>query len=101
MHCDFGSVVWRLNANAHRPGTFKTKLTAMRDVITIACPTEEDTEDTENIIVERQWDQELQYLISISGRSFYIGGTMPVTITLLPLTKMKVYRLSVYIEGEL
>ncbi|KAF9486001.1 hypothetical protein BDN70DRAFT_916541 [Pholiota conissans] len=98
IQCDYGSVVWRLSANAHRPGTFKTKLTAVRDVITISCPTEEDTEDTENIIVERQWDQELQYLISVSGRSFYIGGTMPVTITLMPLTKMKVHRLSVYIE---
>ena len=99
MQCDFGSVVWRLKANVHRPGAFKAKMTSTREVITIACPTEEDTEDTENIIVERQWEQQLQYLISISGRSFYIGGTVPVTFTLMPLMKVKIHRLSVVVEG--
>ena len=99
MRCEYGSVVWQLRANVHRPGAFKTKLTAVRDVNIIVCPTEEDTEDTENIIVERQWEQQLQYLIAVSGRSFYIGGTMPVMFTLMPLTKMKVFRLSIYIEG--
>ncbi|KAJ3505975.1 hypothetical protein NLJ89_g7130 [Agrocybe chaxingu] len=61
-------------------------------------PTEEDTEDTENIIVERHWDQQLQYLISISGRSFHIGGTVPVSFTLMPLTKVKIHRISVLLE---
>lgn len=98
MQCDYGSVVWRLRATAHRPGTFKSKLTASREVIMIACPMEEDTEDTENIVVERHWDQQLQYLISISGRSFYIGGTVPVTFTLMPLAKVKIHRVSVFIE---
>ncbi|KAH9485509.1 Arrestin-related trafficking adapter 3 [Psilocybe cubensis] len=98
MQCDYGSVGWKLKASVHRPGAFKSKMTAVREVITVACPTEEDTEDTENIIVERQWEQQLQYLISISGRSFYIGGTVPVTFTFMPLTKMRIHRLSVYIE---
>lgn len=100
MQCDYGSVGWKLKASVHRPGAFKSKMTATREVITVACPTEEDTEDTENIIVERQWEQQLQYLISVSGRSFHIGGTVPVTFTFMPLTKMRIHRLSVYIEGE-
>ncbi|KAF8911495.1 hypothetical protein CPB84DRAFT_1761971 [Gymnopilus junonius] len=100
LQCEFGSVVWRLKASVHRPGAFKPKMTASRDVMVITCPTEEDTEDTENIIVERHWEQQLQYLISISGRSFYIGGTMPVTFTLMPLTKVKIHRLSVSIEEK-
>jgi hypothetical protein len=99
MACDYGTVTWRLKANVHRPGAFKSRLTAVRDVITIACPTEEDTEDSENILVERHWEQQLQYLISISGRSFFIGGTIPVTITLMPLAKLKIYKLSIYVEG--
>lgn len=100
MQCDYGSVSWRLNANVHRPGTFKSRMTATRDVIIISCPTEEDTEDTENIIVERHWEQQLQYLISVSGRSFYVGGTMPVSLTLMPLAKVKIHRLSVILEGR-
>jgi arrestin-related trafficking adapter 3/6 len=100
MVCDCGSVFWRLKANVHRPGTFISKMTATREVITVACPISEDTEDTENIIVERHWDQQMQYLISVAGRTFHIGGTIPVTFTLLPLTKVNVYRLSVILEGK-
>ncbi|RXW19203.1 hypothetical protein EST38_g6647 [Candolleomyces aberdarensis] len=98
LQCDYGSVVWKLYAHVHRPGAFKTKFTATREVQVIACPTEEDTEDSENIIVERHWDQQLQYLISISGRSFHIGGTMPVTFAFMPLAKVKIHRLAVFIE---
>ncbi|KAL1746644.1 hypothetical protein HDZ31DRAFT_33689 [Schizophyllum fasciatum] len=100
LRCDYGSVVWRLKANVHRPGTFTSKLSDTREVMMIHCPMEEDTEDTENIIVERQWDQQLQYLITISGRSFYIGGTIPVSVTLMPLMKIKMYRFAVFLEEK-
>ena len=101
LHCEFGSVVWRLKATAHRPGTFTTKLSATQEVTVVACPCEDDTEDTESIIVERQWDTQMQYLIAISGRSFPIGGVIPFSITFVPWTKMKVFRLSLVIEGAL
>jgi arrestin-related trafficking adapter 3/6 len=41
----------------------------------------------------------MQYLIAISGRSFPIGSVIPFSITFVPWTKMKVFRLSVVIEG--
>jgi len=75
-------------------------MTTQRDVLVLSCPSEEDTEDTENIIVERHWDGQLQYLISISGRSFYVGGTIPVSFTMLPLAKVRIHRISVILEGE-
>jgi hypothetical protein len=100
MHCDHGSVTWRLHAHVHRPGAFRTKYSAGRDVVVIAYPTEDDTEENENITVERHWDQQLQYLIAISGRSFPIGGTMPVSFTMLPLAKAKVYRINILLEGK-
>jgi len=75
-------------------------MTTIRDVTVISCPTEDDTEESENIIVERHWDQQLQYLIAVSGKAFYIGGTVPVTFTLMPLMKVKLYRISVFIEGK-
>jgi hypothetical protein len=76
MECPYGSVVWRLKANVHRPGTFASRMTAVRQVLVIAAPLEDDTEETESIVVERHWEQQLQYLISISGRSFPIGGAL-------------------------
>ena len=99
LECAYGSVTWQLKAHVHRPGTFSQKLSATREVTIIAAPGEDDTEEHENIIVERQWDTQMQYLISISGKSFPIGGTMPIQITMLPLAKMKIYRISVLLEG--
>jgi hypothetical protein len=84
----------------HRPGTFNARLATQREVIVVSSPTQEDTEDTENIIVERLWDTQMHYLISVSGRSFYIGGTVPVSFTIMPLSKIKVHRISVFIEGN-
>lgn len=52
-------------------------MTAVREVVVVAGPAEDDTEETENIVVERYWEQQMQYLISISGRSFPIGGAFP------------------------
>lgn len=99
LDCTHGSVKWRLKASVHRPGAFIQKMTTQREVVLIATPGEDDTEDTENIIVERQWESQLQYLISISGRSFYIGGTIPLHMTILPLAKAKIHRISVILEG--
>ncbi|CDO77772.1 hypothetical protein BN946_scf185041.g3 [Trametes cinnabarina] len=56
------------------------------------------TEESESIIMERQWDTQMQYLIVISGRSFPLGGTMPISIMFMPWTKMKIHRISVLIE---
>ncbi|THH33044.1 hypothetical protein EUX98_g1120 [Antrodiella citrinella] len=101
LGCDFGSVVWRLKAHAHRPGILTTKLSAGQEVTVVAAPDEDDTEDTENVIIERQWDNQMQYLLTISGRSFPIGGTIPIVLTFVPWTKMKIYRLHVFLEEHI
>ncbi|KAF8633417.1 hypothetical protein AX17_004588 [Amanita inopinata Kibby_2008] len=98
LHCQFGSVVWRLKAVVHRPGAFKPRWSTVREVIVVASPVEDDTEDTENIVVERHWEQQLQYLLTVSGRSFYIGGTIPISFTLLPLSKIRVHKIVVCLE---
>ncbi|KAG2347465.1 hypothetical protein BDR05DRAFT_927310 [Suillus weaverae] len=101
IECDYGSMIWRLKAEVHRPGAFTAKLTAQREVLVVAAPCEEDTEDSENIIIERQWESQLQYLIAISGRRFPTGGTIPIDLTIIPFTKAKVHRISVYIEERI
>jgi arrestin-related trafficking adapter 3/6 len=99
LECLKGNVTWRLNGQVRRPGAFTHKLSASREVILVTSTGEDDTEDTENIIVRRQWDSQLQYFLSISGRSFYIGGTLPIQITILPMAKIKVHGVSVILEG--
>ncbi|OJT05477.1 hypothetical protein TRAPUB_3706 [Trametes pubescens] len=98
LHVDYGSVAWKLKAVVHRPGAFKAKLQTSHDITVVTTPCEDDTEESESIIVERQWDTQMQYLIAISGRSFPLGGTIPISITFMPWTKMKIHRVSVLIE---
>jgi hypothetical protein len=99
LQCDNGNVVWRLKASVHRPGAFTPKLTAVRDVTVISCPGEDDMDETECLIVERQWEGQLRYLIAISGRMFYVGGTIPLQITFMPLAKVKIHRVAIFLEG--
>jgi len=97
--CTHGSVTWLLRATVHRPGTFTPKIVATREVLVICCPTGDDNDGTGSIVVERHWDQQLQYLILVSGRSFYIGGRLPIMFTLVPLAKVKIHQIHVFIEG--
>ncbi|KAF8678949.1 Arrestin (or S-antigen), C-terminal domain [Rhizoctonia solani] len=99
LHCDFGSISYRLKAVVHRTGTFVPKLVAHTEVTLISCPGEDDTEERENVVIERQWDEQLRYFITISGKSFPIGGTVPITLVMMPLAKVKIYRLTVMLEG--
>ncbi|KAF7360214.1 Arrestin-C domain-containing protein [Mycena venus] len=101
MECPYGTVTWRLKANVHRPGTFASRLHAVRQVIVVAAPMEDDTEETESVVVERHWEQQLQYLISISGRSFPIGGVMPISLTIMPMAKVKIHRVSILLEEKI
>lgn len=99
MQCANGSVTWRLRATVHRPGAFTPKLGATREVLIINGPTEDDSEEHGNVAIERHWDQQLQYLISVSGRSFHIGGPLTITFTFMPLEKVKIHQIHVFIEG--
>lgn len=100
LRCEYGSAVYRVRAHVIRAGTWSSNLTASTEVIFIACPGEDDTEEIESIVVEREWDDRLRYLLSLSGKSFPIGGTMPLQLTLMPLSKMSIYRLSVILEEK-
>ncbi|CAE6455080.1 unnamed protein product, partial [Rhizoctonia solani] len=95
------SISYRLKAVVHRTGTFVPKLVAHADVTLISCPGEDDTEERENIVVERQWDEQLRYFITISGKSFPIGGAVPITLVMMPLSKVKIYRLTVLLEEKI
>ncbi len=99
VSCDYGSVTWRLKANVHRPGVFTPKLSASREVILVASPSE-DREDAEGFVTERIWDDQMRYTLSVSGRMFPIGGTIPVTLSFLPMAKVRIYKISAQLKGN-
>jgi len=40
----------------------------------------------------------MQYMLTVSGRVFPIGGVVPITLTLLPMAKVKIFELTVQLE---
>jgi hypothetical protein len=85
-------------------------------------PGEDDTEESESIVVERFWETQMKYHVALSGKvsdplnslilcaqgandghdpqSFPIGGQIPLTIRLSPLAKVKVFRISAQLEQK-
>jgi hypothetical protein len=94
--CKFGGVSWRLIAQVHRPGAFIPKFVAAKDVIFVSTPRDVDTGE---IVVDRVWDTQLQYSITVRGKSFPIGGVIPVHFALMPLSSIKIYEISVTLKG--
>ncbi|KAH8994421.1 hypothetical protein EDB92DRAFT_1943756 [Lactarius akahatsu] len=99
LSCDYGSVTWHLKANVHRPGIFTPKLSASCEVILVASPNE-DREDTAGIAIERTRGDQIRYTLSVSGQMFPIGGSIPITLSFLPMAKVKIYKISVYLEEQ-
>lgn len=98
IHTNHGSVEYWLKGFASRAGALTARLTTSSEVHIIAAPNEDDLEAFEPITVERLWETELSYKIVIHVKSAPIGGEIPVSITLHPLGKMKVYRFTVVLE---
>jgi arrestin-related trafficking adapter 3/6 len=100
IQCDRGSVTWHLKAKVHRPGAFTPKLSASREVILVVSPSEDNSEDTEFLTTERIWEGQLQYMLAVSGRVFPIGSSIPITLSLLPMNKVRIYKISAVLEGH-
>ncbi|WOO77581.1 Arrestin-related trafficking adapter 3 [Vanrija pseudolonga] len=100
IHAEFGSVVYRLKATVVRVGALTSNLSEEMEVNMIAGPQEDDMEETDNVIVERQWEDQMRYQIALSGKAFPIGGTIPISIRLMPLAKCKIYRITVALEEK-
>ncbi|KAL8293022.1 hypothetical protein RQP46_000716 [Phenoliferia psychrophenolica] len=100
VQSEFGSVSYALKATIHRAGALTPNLTAVADVILVSTPGQDDTEENESIVVERFWETQMKYHIALSGKSFPIGGTIPVSIRLNPMAKIKLYRVAAVLEQK-
>lgn len=100
MKADHGSLIWKVKAEVKRPSAFKSNMTAQKDVVVISLPKADGLEEVEGIDLRRQWDGQFQYLVQIAGRAFPVGGKVPFQLTIMPLAKIKVHSILVYLDGE-
>lgn len=93
-------MTYRLKASVVRVGALTPNLIEEKEIMMIAGPQEDDMEESENVIVERQWEDQMRYQIALSGKAFPIGGIIPISIRLMPLAKCKIYRITVSLEEK-
>jgi hypothetical protein len=97
----YGSVKWELHATVDRAGAFKPNLHGTKEVSIVRVPDQLSLEMSEPISISRQWEDQLHYDIVISGKSFPIGGKIPIAFKLTPLAKVQVHKLRVYVTESI
>lgn len=100
MKADHGSLIWNVRAEVKRPGTFKSRMTAQKEVVVVCLLKDEDSEEAEGIDLQKQWEDQFQYRVQIAGCGFPVGGQIPFQLTITPLAKIKVHCISVNLDGE-
>lgn len=73
----------------------------MRTINVVATPSEDATEDVESVTINKPWEDQMVYYLSIVGRAFPIGSKIPIQLTFMPLAKIKIHKVSVVIDGML
>lgn len=101
LDCMFGSIVWNMKATVHRPGKFTPRMETALKLNVVATPSEDATEDVESVTVNKAWEDQMVYYLSVVGRAFPIGSKIPIQLIIMPLAKVKIYKLSVVIDGML
>ncbi|KAH6839600.1 hypothetical protein B0I37DRAFT_419351 [Chaetomium sp. MPI-CAGE-AT-0009] len=97
----YGSVRWDLEACVERAGAFKPNLHGAKEVPIVRLPDQMSLETVEPISISRHWEDQLHYDIIISGKSFPIGGRIPIAFKLTPLAKVQVHKLKVYVTESI
>lgn len=95
------SVKWQLEALVERAGTFKPNLQGFKEIPVIRSPSEDSLELVEPISISRRWEDQLYYEIMISGKSFPLGSKIPIAFKLMPLAKVQVHKIKVYVSENI
>ncbi|KAK4032598.1 hypothetical protein C8A01DRAFT_50637 [Parachaetomium inaequale] len=97
----YGSVRWDLETTVERAGAFKPNLHGAKEVSIVRLPDQMSLETVEPISISRHWEDQLHYDIIISGKSFPIGGRIPIAFKLTPLAKVQVHKLKVHVTESI
>jgi arrestin-related trafficking adapter 3/6 len=95
------SVIWQLEAVVERSGTFKPDLQGFKEIPVVRAPSEDSLELIEPISISRKWEDQLQYEIMISGKSFPLGSKIPIAFKLTPLAKVQVHKIKVFVSENI
>ena len=92
-----GSVKWHVEAMIERAGAFKPNLHGKKEVSIVRIPDLLSLETVDPIALSRAWEDQMFYEVCISGKSFPIGGKIPIAFKITPLAKVQVHKIKVFI----
>lgn len=97
IEATFGSVRYYLEVLIERSGAFKSNISAKMPVTIIRAQCDESVEDSEPIAISRDWEDQLHYDILIASKAMILDAYIPIAFKLIPLDKIKLHRIRVYV----
>lgn len=97
IEATFGSVSYELHVFIERYGAFKSNISTSLPLKIVRAPSDESVEDTEPIAISRDWEDQLHYDIVIASKSIILNAYIPVAFKLIPLDKIKLHRIRIFI----
>jgi hypothetical protein len=98
LHTDFGSNQYMVRAYVHRSGPLTSNLTNDKEITLVHAPDEDGQDDNDAIVVEREWEDCLRYIVVVMGKSFPVGSKIPVWLKFVPTEKVRVHRIVASLE---
>lgn len=96
-HSASSSIIWRLTAHAKRKGAMASDFVAGTDVTVVGS---EGAPPNLPINGTGVWNDALHYSITSSSSVVSLGAEWPAYITLTPMAKVKIHRVSAQIQGK-
>lgn len=94
---EYGLVEYSLSSTIERFGAFKGDLTARLPVTIVRTPSDNSVEESEPIIISRDWEKHLYYDILIASKDIILDAFLPIHFTFSPLDKVTLHRVRVYV----
>ncbi|SGZ41412.1 uncharacterized protein HGUI_03613 [Hanseniaspora guilliermondii] len=91
------SIIYKLNFFVERVGAFKSNIEASRELNLIRIPNIDSVEESEPIVVSKEWDNSFKYEILVSSKDVILNAFLPIKINLTPIDKCAVHRIRVFI----
>lgn len=100
LHADFGCIAYTLKATLYRAGPLATNVSVQREVTLVQTPNPAGA-SIDLIHVSRVCENMLSYTVALEGRSFPIGTVIPLQLTLSPMGKLRVLRMTIALEEQI
>lgn len=97
IRADYGFVEYFLLATVERCGAFKTDLHARLPVTIVRTPSDNSVEESEPIVISKDWEGRLFYDILIASKDIILDAFLPIHFSFLPSDKVTLHRIRVYV----